>query len=458
MAKEIDKPLDDIIANEVASEQLVDEDGSIDIPGTPILLPGRGITPNEDEYIDMASPTGVAVDKDRIDYLKVKNSKDVIENQLLGAFDTQGIYSLNKNITKELMEIIKVSTTQTKPENKFIVVDDEQIPYISNIIYCDSMSDFSGFGKFKFAIQTYFDSKSATSELFLLEDIKKAQGFSSSVNIYSVGKFKANYSKDYKREMLQFFNVVSKETALKLSEEEKLLFGWAYRRKLYFKNIQMFGETKYLLAEANYLAAKLEMLSTMGAYGTTIISSFNSLKEKAAKIIGKELNARDLNDLLDLVKDQFSEKYPELTKQFDSQLAGATREFREQITLITETNSEKAKAIVRKVGSSSSTEWKYAKSRKINNKFSIPSVPIGTPKRPKKVEVEKVVSLTPTKNDKKEKSTELKPDDLLKKFMSKRHRAPNKLLNENQQINSVIDAGINPKKVLKYTKPQESSR
>lgn len=391
MAKNIDKPLDDILTNDEVKNQIIDKDGNIEIPGTPIILPGRGVSPKENEYVDTSNAEGVSTDKNRIEHLKVKNSKDVIENQLLGSFDAQGIYSLNKNIATELHEMLKVLTSQSKPEEKFLIIENEQIPYISNIIYSESVSDFSGFGKFKFAIQTYFDSKTATSELFLLEDISKAQGFSKSVNIYSVATYKANYSKEYKREMLKYFNVVSKESALKISEEEKLLFGWAYRRKLYFKNIQTLGNTKYLLAEANYLSVKLDMLSTMGAFGTTVISSFNSLKEKASKIIRKELNSRDLNDLLDIIIDQLSEKYPEMTKQYFSLIIGGTKEFQLQLSLITESNAEKAKKLINKFSDSSSSEWKYAKSRNLKNDVKATPPPVSDikPKEKKKENINK---------------------------------------------------------------------
>lgn len=213
---------------------------------------------------------------------------------------------------------------------------------LPGVIYVETVSEFGGVGKFNFAIQTYYQGLQTSSELFLLEDVKKADGFVQNVNVYSVGKYTEAFGSNYKRNMFRYFNIVSKELAMKMSDEEKLFFGWAYRRKMYLKMLSSLGSSKYALAEANYLNAKIEALSSLGAYGATVLSMFNDLQERAKAILGKELTARDLNDLLDIILDDMASKYPEMTKIYHSTIHGATLAYGSELKNITQSNIEAA--------------------------------------------------------------------------------------------------------------------
>ena len=356
----MDKQLNEALINVNAKNKLIKEDGTIDVPGTPLILPGRGIRPKADEYLDSSLDSGVTKDTNKIEQLKIKNQRDIIENALLGRFDDHGIYSVADEISKELIEMVKVITTMDNlddDEKNFLDTEHGKVKMLPSVIYVETLSEFGGVGKFNFAIQTYYEGLQSSSELFLLEDIKKADGFSQNINIYSVGKYTEAFGPDYKKNMFRYFNIVSKELASKMSDEEKVLFGWAYRRKIYLKTLSAFGNSKYQLAEASYLNAKIEALSNLGAYGATVISMFNDLQERAKLILGKDLTARDLNDLLDIILDDMTSKYPEMTKIYHSAIHGATLEYAQEIKTITEANVPAAQAKTKELSRKDDLSW-----------------------------------------------------------------------------------------------------
>ena len=351
----MDKSLEEALAEANSKGKIIKDDGSVKVPGTPLILPGRGVMPKGDEYLDSSMDSGVTKDTNKIESLKIKNQRDTIENALLGKFDGQGVYSVSDEISKELIEMVKiisVADKSDKEDEEFLETEDGKVKMLPGVIYVETVSEFGGVGRFNFAIQTYYKGNQTSSELFLLEDVKKADGFVQNINIYSVGKYTEAFGANYKRNMFRYFNIVSKELANKMSDEEKLLFGWAYRRKMYLKMLSQMGSSKYALAEANYLNAKIEALSGLGAYGATVLSMFNDLQERAKAILGKELSARDLNDLLDIILDDMASKYPEMTKIYHSTIHGATLAYASEIKMITEANvpaaEEKAKSLSNK--------------------------------------------------------------------------------------------------------------
>lgn len=363
--KEMIKDLLNSSSEQNSKNKIIKSNGSVDIPGTPIILPGRGVSPKSDEYLDSSRDSGVTKDVNKIEELKIKNQRDVIENALLGKFDGNGVYSVSEDIAKELIDMVKVLTDEKISTDEYIETESGNVQMLPGVIYVETISEFGGVGKFNFAIQTYYTGLKTSSELFLLEDVKKADGFVQNINIYSVGKYTESFGVNYKKNMFRYFNIVSKELANKMNDEEKLLFGWAYRRKMYLKVLASLGGSKYQLAEADYLNAKIEALSSLGAYGATVISMFNELQEKAKAILGKDLTARDLNDLLDIIIDDLASKYPQMTKMYHSAIHGATQDYSNQIKIITEANAPIAKDKTKEKSNHISFDFKYGKANKI---------------------------------------------------------------------------------------------
>lgn len=354
-----------------STNKIIDSNGNVSVPGIPIILPGRGVNPKEGEYLDSSKDSGITKDVNKIEELKIKNQRDVIENALLGKFDGNGVYSVAEDISKELIDMVKVLSEKENQTNEYMDTEEGKVQMLPGVIYIETISEFGGVGKFNFAIQTYYTGLQTSSELFLLEDVKKADGFIQNINIYSVGKYTEAFGSNYKRNMFRYFNIVSKELANKMNDEEKLLFGWAYRRKMYLKMLAAFGNGKYQIAEADYLNAKIEALSSLGAYGATVISMFNDLQERAKSILGKELSARDLNDLLDIIIDDMASKYPQMTKMYHSAIHGATLTYSNEIKVITESNATKAKEATKNLSKHDSMAWSYAKANKIE-KLKVP--------------------------------------------------------------------------------------
>lgn len=342
-----DIQLEKALKNKTSSRRLIKNNGTVIVPGTPFLVSSRGASPKTGEYLYPSSEDGIVTDPNQINILKERQSVDVLQNEMLGQFNDSGIYSVNKEISTELIYMVKVVTKEVPVTTEaFYMVNDEKVTNISPLIFCESASTFSGMGNFRFAIQNYTDGKSALSELFLLEEITKVGGFVGKTNVYTVGKYKGSFSKEYKREMFEYFNVVNENTALKMSEEQKLLFGWAYRRKLYLKTLKQLANTRLLLVEANYFSEKLEILAELGPFGTQIISTFKDLQRKAEQITNTKLNAKDLNDLLDMVIDEVGEKAPNVAKSYYETIQYASTAYGKEIRKIEEENAPKAKKAV----------------------------------------------------------------------------------------------------------------
>lgn len=422
--KNLDEELKKSLISIGAKRKLIKDDGSIDVPGTPLIIPGRGTTPKDDEYVDSSTDLGITKDINKIEELKIKHQRDTIENALLGKFDDKGIYSVSEEISKELIEMVKTISLvpqENNAENNYLETADGKVKMLPGVIFVETVSQFGGVGKFKFAIQTYYNGAETSSELFLLEDVKKAEGLAQDVNIYSVGKYTETFGTEYKMHMFAYFNIVSKELANKMNDEEQVLFGWAYRRKMYLKTLAQLGSGKYQLAEADYLNAKIEALASLGAYGASVLSMFNDLQERAKLILGKELTARDLNDLLDIIIDDMASKYPEMTKIYHSTIHGATVEYIKAIKAETEANKqaaqEKAKAKVKsdyngfkdakpyKIASSKPVKFDAGGSKKKENKSGGKGGGASKGKTPAKVAVPK-----PKKDEKKEENTKPRKD------------------------------------------------
>ncbi len=330
-----DKVLENLVENKEAEMLLRNSENEFAVPGTPVILPGRGIIPNEGEYLNDETDSGVTSDKAEIELLKAKNKMDVIYDGLLGKFDYKGVYRVTPDIGKELLNMVKVITRELDPDlNPKFVIDGKEVPNVSGVIYCESLSSFGGIGNFKFAVQTHISYPKAESELFLLEKIVKNSGMVEKTNIYSVATYRDRYDITYQAKMYEFFNIINKAVSISKAEEERLLFGWAYRRKLFLQTIKELGHNEFMMAEADLLNAKLETLANMGAFGVQVLQSFQALQEKAKSIIKKGLNAKDNNDLLDMAIESHKGKHLNNVLIYYKNINPATKIYAKKISQI----------------------------------------------------------------------------------------------------------------------------
>ena len=383
-----DKVLDNLVENKEAEMRLRNSENEFAVPGTPIILPGRGVIPNEGEYLNDESDNGVTSDKAEIELLKAKNKMDVINDGLLGKFDYKGVYRVTPDIGKELVNMVKVITRELDPNlNPKFVIDGKEILNIAGVIYCESLSSFGGMGNFKFAVQTHISYPKAESELFLLEKIIKTSGMIEKTNIYSVATFRDRYDATYKERMYEFFNIINQAVSITKAEEERLLFGWAYRRKLFLQTIKQLGENEFMMAEADLLNAKLEALANMGAFGVQVLQSFQALQEKAKTTLKGGLTAHDNNDLLDMAIEAHKAKHPNMVLSYYKAINTATKTYAKKISQIEESHIAEAQVKIAPIaplpGSNLDSSLKGKATYK-PKKFKAPTFATISPSKPSK--------------------------------------------------------------------------
>ena len=152
---------------------------------------------------------GYIYDKDEIEYYKVIQKNDVLENKLLGEFNNVGSYVINTAILKELVEIKKI---YTDAQNKKI--------------FCSSIKSFEG-RKLNFVLDILPDSPKkgqVTATLEILEEIERVNGYYKNINSIPVESFVTQNDKFANHKIFGHFHIVSLSVGVQKEEDEKDYF------------------------------------------------------------------------------------------------------------------------------------------------------------------------------------------------------------------------------------------
>ncbi len=146
---------------------------------------------------------GYLYNKSEIDYYKQSQIIDVMDNLMLGDYNSKGGYVLNKGIIEELVKMKKVYQYS-----------------FGSTTFCQSFSDVGKYGKIDFAVKVRNSQDGmVTSTLQLLETIDRANGYYQNTNTASIAEYKAKESNTYIVDMLKHFNIVSKKEEGLLNRE-----------------------------------------------------------------------------------------------------------------------------------------------------------------------------------------------------------------------------------------------
>lgn len=254
-----------------------------------IVVPLKNEVEEQSEVVKYKRPDiegGFIYNKDELNYYKTVQSTDIIDNCLLGDFDSAGNYNVSKSIVDELIKVNKVYLTAYE-----------------NSIYCHTFNEYNGYGKIEFRLKILSNTPkegNTTAILELLETVNKVNGYYQNTNHVSlVGvQFKGETSTE---KVFKFFNIHNGEDdGAKVENEKDDEIKNRINRMLTMKKVHVGIMEKY---EKDLYKKRIEILKK-SKYGAELLEDFNKeyfhVKGKFIKENSPEYY-KHLNQLLDSI-------------------------------------------------------------------------------------------------------------------------------------------------------------
>ncbi len=254
---------------------------------------------------------GVLTDEDEINYFKTIQRREVLNNYMLGDFNSTGDYVLKEPMMKELV-IMK----------KFLIDS-----YFNNVYFVKSALITREVGNLQFCvmIKTSKDGNKATAILKLLEPVTKAGGYIQNTNSFTVATYTDDNDNYFLSKVKKVFNIFPPEDPdVKQDEEEvaEIMARLAMRSK-----IKLLGASVYTKIEKEHYSNRIEVLRK-GGYDD-VLEELNKLMEKA-KVFLKPDDPnyyKTVNDLIDQAVDNIGRKNPKRLKDIKKALLAANKDY-----------------------------------------------------------------------------------------------------------------------------------
>lgn len=261
-------------------------------------------------------------DQDRISYYKTVLNDEILENDLLGIFDSKGKYKLSEDIINELIIIPKFVHSETQDE-------------LGRLLYLISYVGIEGYSDIKFQLRIKEIKESDTeinyeATISLLESIKKVEGFVENTLITPFATFKAKKSEAFMPSLYAKFNIKSEAHGDSKKVDPKLMkFILDKIRECRYKNSFYNLELEALYGK--FLLKRIKLLKASGKYGEYVLRQFSIKKAQAENflLINKNKLNKNLLQLLDMCEDLakgkgedlLHKKYGELLNNFSKSYA-----------------------------------------------------------------------------------------------------------------------------------------
>lgn len=262
---------------------------------------------------------------------------DVIQNNLLGSYDSEGKYTIAPQIVEELIKMNKLKKT-----------------VFGNSIFC--VGNLLGYGEIVFEL--LFDSKTrgnsfAQATIYVLEEVDKINGYLQNTIKTKLETF-SHAVDGFIEETYKHFNIVSEEDDEDDDEgkERKLLDdlnnedSFIIAKKQYSLLLEKLLSDKYLDAYGKYFTSRMSALTRLGNdFCVAVLDSFNRQYQLIDNVFLYEKNYKMLNELLDKAIEETSATKPEFVKQereFEEKTAGALESFTDNVEKLSERYESKA--------------------------------------------------------------------------------------------------------------------
>lgn len=236
---------------------------------------------------------------------------DVVQNRLLGDYNALGIYSINKKVSAELVELKKV-----KKES------------YNNEFFCTAQTHGGRFIDFEISFKKNSESKLLVAELYVLEGVPKQGGRMMNVLKTPIGKYTSQVTPDFVDIALKKFNVVY--AADDEGQDRKDIDDeYITKRGMLLAAIDKLTADSYNVIYEDYFTQRINLLkATNNSYTKKILAIFNDEFNKISdfflldKKTKKVLNYKAMNELLDKAFDDLYglDEYAESEKDFKQRL------------------------------------------------------------------------------------------------------------------------------------------
>lgn len=232
---------------------------------------------------------------------------DVIQNRLLGDYNANGIYVINKKIVNELLEMQK-----TKRES------------YNNEIFCTSETNSGRIIDFEIEFKKNSTTNLAVAELSVLEGVQKQGGRMMNVIKTPISKFTSEITPDFVDRALKRYNVFY-DSSDEGQNKKEVDDEYIVKRNMLLNYLnQMSAESINIIYE-DYFTQRINLLKqTNNAYTKKIIAIFNEEFDKISEYFvldkksKKVTNYKAMNEILDKAFEDLSglEQYEESEKAF----------------------------------------------------------------------------------------------------------------------------------------------
>lgn len=254
---------------------------------------------------------------DRIVYFKTILNDEILDNDLLGFFDSNGKYKISEDIINELIIIPKFVVTETLDE-------------FGKLFYLISYVGIEGYNdiKFQLRIKEIKESDNETNmeaTISIMESVKKVEGFIENTIITPFAVYKAKKSESFMPNLYSKFNIKSEAHGDSKKVDAALIkFLLDKIRECRYK--QSFFNEQLELLYGKFLLKRLKLLKSSGKYGEFVLRQFSIKRAQAEKflLLNKSKMNKYLLQLLDMCEDLskgkgeefLHKKYGELLNNF----------------------------------------------------------------------------------------------------------------------------------------------
>lgn len=232
---------------------------------------------------------------------------DIVQNKLLGDYNANGIYVINKKISAELLNLNKV-----KKES------------YNNEIFCTAVTNSGRIIDFEIEFKKNSASKLAVAELSVLEGVPKQGGRMMNIIKTPIGKFTGEITPDFVDKALAKFKVVVNATD-EGQDRKDVDDEYIVKRNMLLNYLDQMTQESYNIIYEDYFTQRINLLKQVNnSYTKKILAIFNDEFNKISdyflldKKTKKVTNYKAMNELLDKAFEDLSglSEYEEQEKMF----------------------------------------------------------------------------------------------------------------------------------------------
>lgn len=253
--------------------------------------------------------SGYITDPREIEDYKRNQQIDLLQNALLGDYDSTGKYYLQDEIIDELTKIPKVVTGNYE-----------------NFIFVQSIVPIGNFGVVKFFITVSKLDDGLIATLTLVEPIHKMNKLMTNAQSALVASFVGKGGDKFFLDMKQEFHIVDDDFVM--PDDKKDVFKYSLRRKMQRRSIWLESLKGIERTEKEIFEKKIEVLKNMkNDFSKEVLGNLNmQLKGKSQYFSGHKNEYVCLNQLLDSCINATLGKFPEQQAIFYDALYDLTKD------------------------------------------------------------------------------------------------------------------------------------